>query len=216
MDRLLTSAFAFAAVAAVASSASATSIANGSFKSGPAAPNGYFIELGNSSTAIPGWTVGGNSIDYINPSNPYWVAEDGHRALDLSGSAPGSVFQTLSTTVGQAYTVSFYMAGNPDGDPVIKHLSVDINGSGAQTYAFDTTGVTYSAMGWTKETYKFTATSTSSVLTFTDLTPGSPYGAALDNVSISAPEPATWALMLVAMAGIGGVARARRSRLAAA
>ena len=206
------------AMTGLASAAGAATITNGSFEVGPAAANGYFAELGFGDTQIAGWTVGGNSIDYINPSNPYWVAQDGTRALDLSGSAPGSISQTLDTVAGQSYTVSFYMAGNPDGAPSTKAMSVDINGLGVQNYSFDASGVvSYANLGWTLETYTFVATGTSSVLTFTDLNTGSPYGAALDNVSISAgvPEPASWALMIGGF-GLAGSALRRRRALAVA
>ena len=197
---------------AMASTAGAVTITNGSFETGPAAANGYYAELGSGDTSITGWTVGGNSIDYINPSNPYWVAQDGTRALDMSGSAPGSISQTLATAAGQAYTVSFYMAGNPDGAPLTKAMSVDVNGSGVQGYSFDASGVTsYAHLGWTLKTYKFVATGASSVLTFTDLNTGSPYGAALDNVSIAVPEPATWALMIGGFGLAGSVLRRRRA-----
>lgn len=52
-----------AALLAGASNASATAIMNGSFEIGPSAPNGYYLELGAGSTALPGWPVGGNSTD---------------------------------------------------------------------------------------------------------------------------------------------------------
>ena len=194
-------------LAALASTAGATTIINGSFEQGP---NGSgFVELGGGSTAIPGWTVAGNSIDYITT---YWQAADGSRSLDLSGSDSGSVFQTLATTAGQKYTVTFDMAGNPDGAPVTKELSVDAGAGTAQDYAFDTTGATHNAMGWTPETYTFTASGASTVLTFTDLNNGSPYGAALDNVAISVPEPATWAMMLLGVGLIGGGLRMARRK----
>lgn len=132
----------------------------------------------------------------------------------MSGSNAGSIYQTIATTIGQQYTVRFDMAGNPDSSPVTKSMSVDVNGLGAQTYTFDTTGATYANMGWTAESYVFTATGTSSVLTFTGLDNGSPYGAALDNVSIAVPEPATWAMMLMGMGGLGiGLRTMRRKQL---
>ena len=86
----------------------------------------------------------------------------------------------------------------------------DVGASTAQDYAFDTTGATHNSMGWTPETYTFTASGASTVLTFTDLNNGSPYGAALDNVAISVPEPATWAMLISGFGVLGAALRRRR------
>jgi len=57
-------------------------ITNGSFEIGPD-PDPY-LPLDPGSTAITGWTVTRDQIDYV----AYWVDADGERSLDLNGS-PG-------------------------------------------------------------------------------------------------------------------------------
>jgi hypothetical protein len=64
----------------------------------------------------------------------------------------------------------------------------------------------------------FTPTSTTQTLKFLSIgTPdGLPPIAALDGVSLTVPEPATWAMMLVGFGGIGAMIRRRRQTLVAA
>jgi hypothetical protein len=64
----------------------------------------------------------------------------------------------------------------------------------------------------------FTPTATTQTLKFLSLgTPdGLPPIAALDGVSLTVPEPATWAMMLVGFGGIGAMIRRRRHTLVTA
>ena len=58
-------------------------------------------------------------------------------------------------------------------------------------------------MGWVLESFIFRATDTSALLPFASNV-SNPYGAALDNVAISAmPLPATWTMLLSDRLGIG-------------
>lgn len=193
-----------------ASSASATTtIVNGSFENGVSIPSGGFVTVNaNDSSSITGWTVGGGGVDYVGT---YWKAADGTRSIDLSGNSAGSISQTLDTIIGQQYTVTFSLAGNPDGGAGVKVAVTSVAGSLPAIETF-TVGAanTHDDMGWQTFNYRFTAFDTTSVLTFASAT-GSAYGPALDNVSISAvPEPATWGLMIVGF-GMMGVAVRRRN-----
>ncbi|MBU6230986.1 MAG: choice-of-anchor C family protein [Cyanobacteria bacterium REEB459] len=183
----------------------ASSFTNGSFELGP--EPGNFTTLTTGSTAIPGWLVLGNSIDYISS----WQASDGTRSLDLSGQGPGRIQQTFDTITGATYQVLFDLAGNPGDSPSTKLLRVAASGGSAQDYSFNTTGKTVTAMGWQTTAYSFTATSPSTTLLFTSLT-NSPYGPALDNVRVSTdgvtsvPTPA----LLPGLIGMGVAAWRRR------
>lgn len=185
--------------------ANAAVFTNGSFETGPAA--GQFATLGNGSTAISNWVVGGNSIDYIGT---YWQNQDGDRSIDLSGGNAGSIAQTFDTVANQIYNVSFWLSGNPAGAPTIKTVLVDVGGA-ATPFTFDTTGISLGAMGWVQKTFSFTAAGTSTTLTFASDN-ATAYGPALDNVSVVAvPEPATWALMIGGLALAGAQMRRRKS-----
>lgn len=201
-----------AAACGVATSAGAAVFTNGSFELG-VNPGSTFVTLGNGSTGITGWVVGGNSVDYIGG---YWQAEDGSRSVDLSGNANGSLSQTFDTIAGQSYLVNFFLAGNPDGGPAAKVAITSADGTQLQSNTFTVTGSdTRSNMGWQPYAYSFTAATSSTTLTFASAT-GTAYGPALDNVSVAAvPEPATWAMMLIGFAGLGMMVRSRRRSLAA-
>ncbi|WP_419807938.1 choice-of-anchor C family protein [Sphingomonas sp.] len=200
-----------AAAAAVSfgSAADAQSFANGSFEDG-AAP-GSFTTLNGGSTVITGWTVTGNSVDYIGD---YWNADTGSRSIDLNGNGQGGIQQTFSTIAGRSYTVGFSLAGNPDGAPATKTVStIASDGGASQIYTFDSSGSTRSNMGWLPYTYSFLASGGSTTLSFASGDTGS-YGAALDSVSVSlsaVPEPATWALMILGFGLTGGAMRRRRA-----
>jgi choice-of-anchor C domain-containing protein len=175
-----------------------------------------FATLGAGNTDLTGWSIGGAGIDYVGS---YWVPAGGNFSIDLDALSAGSIFQTISTVAGQAYTVSFDLAGNPDGAPIVKLAIADATGLPGAAYLFDTTGKTKTNMGWTTFTYDFIAQSNSTTLTFSNSNQAgflTPYGAALDNISISsgAPEPASWALMLLGFGGLGMAMRSRRSRAA--
>ncbi len=153
-----------------------------------------FTTLPAGNNCITGWTIGGAGIDYIHN---YWQAEDGTHSLDLNALNPGSVAQTFATVAGQGYLVSFALAGNPDGAPALKTISVDVGGP-ATLYSFNVTGHTTTSMGWITQTFAFVASSASTTLTFSSPIQGA-FGPALDNVTIAdaaIPEPSSAGLLL--------------------
>ncbi len=164
-------------------------IQNGSFETATVNPNPgtSYITLGVGSTVITGWTVSQATIDYIGT---YWQASEGSRNLDLSGLNAGGIQQTFNTTVGETYRVTFDLAGNTDYSPTIKEMRVSAGGNSAD-FSFDITGKSRSNMGWVSRSWGFTATGTTTTLSFLNLV-DTPYGPALDNVSVialSSPPP---------------------------
>lgn len=203
------------ALGTIAAAGNAATIINGSFEQGTN-PGATFSTLAAGSNAITGWTVGGFGVDYIGD---YWQASDGDRSIDLSALNAGSVSQMINTVVGQMYTVSFDLSGNPDYGPATKTAVVSISGALPGIFSY-VVGPQNSRdnMNWQTFDYQFTAFDTTSWLTFASAD-FSPVGPALDNVSIleggggigsAVPEPANWALLLAGFAMVGVASRRRR------
>jgi choice-of-anchor C domain-containing protein len=186
-----------AAAAVLPASSQAAVFTNGSFEQGTFGGASFEVVSAGSS-AISGWTVGGSSVDWIGS---YWNPQDGNRSIDLSGNGNGSLSQTFDTISGQTYQVTFYVAGNPDGGPTIKTFDrgVDVLFSDS----FNNAGFGLNTMGWTLHSFDFIASGPTSTLSFVSTT-GTAYGAALDNVSVTAvPEASTWAMMILGFLGLG-------------
>ncbi|MEZ5605904.1 MAG: choice-of-anchor C family protein [Burkholderiaceae bacterium] len=196
--------------AALGVAAQAAPFQNGSFETGPTA--GVYTTLAAGDTQITGWIVTGNDIDYIGT---YWTAADGSRSLDLSGGSDGGIQQAFDTQAGHVYRVSFSLAGNPAGEPTSKTVQVQATGGALTNYTFDVTGHSLASMGWATRTYTFTATGSTSTLSFTSLD-DTAYGPALDNVVVTdvtpAPVPTTSAWGLLTLASLLGFAAWRGRR----
>jgi choice-of-anchor C domain-containing protein len=212
------------------SAAQANLVTNGSFEDGSYVGGSYMeLTFGNpNATAIQGWTVTGGSVDWIGS---YWPAADGSKSIDMSGLALGTlVSQTIVTTPGNSYLLTFQMAGNTDGPPTVKQLGVFVDPatgvvpSNPALFSFDTTNHNRGNMGWTEESMTFTASSNATTITFTSLLGGpegypntDAFGAALDDVSVTdvthgpnngaVPAPAAVLLGLMGLSGLGVLMR---------
>lgn len=219
MKQVLLSA-AILAVGLWSGSAGAAIVNNGSFELGTNGPGaGGYATIPGSSSAITGWSVVGGSIDWING---YWQASNGTHSVDLNGNAVGEIQQSITTVVGQAYRLTFDLSANPDhldAHPDSRALLAAAGAiSGVFTYNFDAPPNDKNNMNWAASySLDFTATSTSTLLSFTSAAPQNCcYGPALDNVAVTAvPEASTWGMMILGFAGVGFMAYRRRHQGAA-
>jgi hypothetical protein len=172
-------------------------------------------------------TTSGNGWNGMTASGAgYFVALDG---AFPTPSDNATLSQTVTgLTVGDKYTLSFNLAfgqerDGPSGDffngDTINSLTASVGSASMNSGNVDL--ASHGFVPWTTETLNFTATSTSELLSFVAFANVSaPSYALVSDVSLTsaaAPEPSTWAMMVIGFGGLGYAAyRTRRKRVAVA
>lgn len=203
-----------AAVLAIGLPAYGNLLINGSFESGNFVPvTDDTMPLAVGATDITGWTIQNAALAWIGPANPFSLtASDGGHFLDLSGyhdNAPyAGVQQTVSTTIGAQYRLSFDIGTDPIYDSAA--VSVNVTGIGSPTLF---TSDPLNPNQWEPFIFDFIATSASTTIELDGYATTSEKYIGLDNVALLAiPEPST--LTLVFGPGLLVFAALRRLRKA--
>jgi cysteine-rich repeat protein len=130
-----------------------------------------------------------------------WAAQEGNQYAELdsdwdgsSGSLNGEpasvkIYQDIQTIPGEKYTVSFWFSPRPNTGLEDNRLEFSWGGN---VVANNIAGAGENTTVWTKYTYTFTASSTSTRIQFADIgVPSDSLGTLLDNVSVKcgATEP---------------------------
>lgn len=166
-----------ALVALTASPAAAAPVFANGFENPPLSVEYYDYVAGQQ---FDGWTVTAGSVDLTTD----WVDAQGVQSLDLNGSEDGAVARTLPAQLLTTYKVTYAVAGNPEGPPVVKSGNVTVNGQQVDTFTFSVAGKNNYTMGWVYRSFYFTnLLSTSTVLQFAGTT-GSKWGAVVDDIKI--------------------------------
>ncbi|OFA06876.1 PEP-CTERM sorting domain-containing protein [Duganella sp. HH101] len=234
---LLLAVTAAAALSTGAASASTELIVNGGFETGD------YGQINWNGHQLSGWTsngynflFNGSNVDNGGTSGSYgnlelWGpnngASNGLQASPVGGNfvAADGAFemaplqQTVNGLVaGQQYNLTFYWAGAQqsgfDG-ATTEQWQVSL-GTQTQSTAIKN-NVNHGFTGWQKETFTFTASGASEVLSF--LAVGTPAGvppfSLLDGVSmVAVPEPQTWGMLGLGLGLVGFAARRRKAKAA--
>ena len=191
-------------------------ITNGSFET-PVVPVGFFTNYPSGSALLTGWTVvgtGGTEVSIVSGSFAQggisFPAEDGTQWLDLTGDGTDSftegVEQTVSTTIGDLYTLSFYV-GNVD-NPAAGFgttSTVDLYINGGFVGAFTNFIPNSTTQTWEQFTTSGVATAASTTIEFLNGDPGADNTNGLDNIVLTddgpagVPEPSTYGFMLIGL-----------------
>ncbi len=190
-------------------SAQANLVVNGSFESGHFQVSGPYGDPGTAhvlwgSQVIQGWSVtGGYGGDIawlrnssLSQGNPWALqAAEGNYFLDLTGyyndhySRVGGVGQSISTTAGQSYTLSFDLGSSYyyDGSKLNSGVEVLING--LPTYRYFAVDADLSdASGyhnhWQHLTFSFAAQNSTTQILFRGVNPDGTVHLGLDNISM--------------------------------
>jgi len=174
------------AIAVVLSVVCAAPFSNGGFESNDCDSTVFCTDFGSD---ISSWSVISGSVDIVN--SQFWTSNDGSWSIDMGGDSDGTLTQTFDTTTGNEYQVNFALSGNPAAGPITKTLNVGASGTAVQTY-YDTVIPQSSnpyVLSYASESYKFTAVSSSSALTFQSVGDGA-FGPVIDTVTVTALTPA--------------------------
>jgi Protein of unknown function (DUF642) len=221
----------YALVAAIALSASvlanearANLITNGGFDD----VDGKFVDntgtggdvVAVGSSDITGWTISGNYGVLWIPNGGFYgglgpsPGNPSPFSVDLTGTTNSSPFdsvsQTIATTAGAHYTLTFDL-----GSAIQWGIQAGVTASaGSTSSAFTSTNPGDSNNFWNSETLDFVATGSSTLITLAGSRGQSYIG--VDNVAVvetsgTVPELSTWVMSLLGFAGVGylGSRRAR-------
>ena len=184
--------------------------------------NGDFEASSDPVTTPPGWTNIGHSDGVI----PYTIgplpAYDGNYFYDLggygdpSGPVDDGIMQSVATVIGKTYKLTFGLSS----EDVAGDSTLEVIIGGQSTFYSQSSTGTYFLKGFETQSISYLATAAMTDIKFIEVknSSGGNNDPLIDGVSFassSAPEPASWAMMLGGFGLLGASLRMqRRARVA--
>ncbi|HJV62289.1 MAG TPA: PEP-CTERM sorting domain-containing protein [Albitalea sp.] len=182
--------------------ASANLVQNGSFEDNLQAAGTWNIYAN-----LAGWTGGQHGIELRD--HVAGDAYDGHNYVELDTTANSAMSQSVATTLGAHYALSF--AYSPRTGVPASSNGIEALWNGVSLGVFTGNGAPGGNV-WALHTLDVVGTAGSSLLSFRAVGSSDSLGGSLDAVSLTAavPEPQTYALLLGGLAAMLFVVRRRR------
>lgn len=177
-------------------------VANGSFEADSQAANTWSIY-----SDLAGWSGGRAGIELRN--NVAGAAYDGVNFVELDTTQNSRMSQTIGTTLGQTYTLSFAYAPREGVASASNGIEVFWNGAALGSFTGNGAG---GGNAWVFSSLNVTGAATASTLMFRAIGTSDSLGGSLDAVSLTAavPEPQTYAMLLAGLVAVSFVARRRQ------
>lgn len=213
MKKLILSGLLALTLLPVSQASNANLVTNGSFELGGYIPSSNdTMTLNVGSTAMDKWIVTNDAIAWIGSANPWSLtANEGNYFLDLTdfstGAPFGSVYQNITTDIGQSYQLSFDLgSSNLWGRP----SAIEVSAAGLSNIF--TSNIIGGVSDWDQFSMVFTANAAMTTIVLGGVT-GSQY-IGLDNVSVSAvPEPSSLLLFILGMGVLFAFVNGKRASL---
>jgi len=209
----------------LSTSAQANLLANASFEA-PIVPMGSFLLFPPNS--LPDWNVfvpaPGTDVGVVSSTftqnGVTFPAQDGNQWLDLTGLGSNSsegVSQTVATTAGHLYSLSYYIGNTNGGDIFGTQSTVNVLLDGVAVFTDINSNQSATALVWQQFAHTFVAAGASTILGFQNADPVSDNSNGLDNIvlldlgpSAAVSEPHTLALLSMVFVGLGILVNRKR------
>ncbi len=164
------------------------------------------------------------SGDYVYPDpahpNITFPAQEGTQWLDLTGlsNTATGVQQSVPTTIGQTYTLSFWVGNVNSPDLFGSNSTVDvfIDNAPVPVLIAENSSTNATTLVWEQFSHSFVATSSSTTIEFLNGDPSTDNSNGLDNVTLTATTPlpsvAASGALLLSVLGAGALGSRRLSR----